>query len=113
MNILARARQYWGKVVYHEFYELLEDGNLGETTFDGNYDINFNIFNVDFVYAWEFAPGSYFNLIWKNNIFQYDDIRVDDYFDNLRKTFETPQTNGLSIKLIYYLDYQYLIKKNV
>jgi hypothetical protein len=112
MNILARARQYWGKVIYHQFYSLLDDGNLGATDFSGNYDINFNIFNIDFVYAWEFAPGSYFNLIWKDNIFQYDDIRLDDYLDNLQKTFQTPQTNGISVKLIYYLDYQYLQKKN-
>lgn len=59
MNIIARARDYWGKVVYLEYYTLLEDGNLGPTEYDENSDINFNIFNVDFVYAWEFAPGSF------------------------------------------------------
>ncbi|MFI5172115.1 MAG: DUF5916 domain-containing protein [Chitinophagales bacterium] len=111
MNIIARARDYWGKVVYLQYYELLEDGNLGATEFTGNYDINFNIFNVDFVYAWEFAPGSYLNVIWKNNIFQTDGISEDDYIDNCRKTFETPQSNGVSLKVIYYLDYLTL-KKN-
>ena len=98
------------KVVYHQFYTLLDDGNLGDTDFTGNYDLNFNIFNLDFVYSWEFAPGSYLNVIWKNNIFQADDIRYDDYFDNLNKTFNAPQSNGLSLKVIYYLDYQYLHK---
>lgn len=110
MNIIFRAREYWGKVVYHQFYTLLDDGNLGDTDFTGNYDLNFNIFNLDFVYSWEFAPGSYLNVIWKNNIFQADDIRYDDYFDNLNKTFNAPQSNGLSLKVIYYLDYQYLHK---
>ncbi|MBC8173735.1 MAG: hypothetical protein H7X71_07510, partial [Chitinophagales bacterium] len=112
MNIIARARHYWGKVVYLQYYTLNEDGSLANThDLDGyNYDINFNIFNVDFVYAWEFAPGSYLNIIWKNNIFQYDDLGADDYFANLGKTFDTPQTNGLSLKLIYYLDYLYLKK---
>jgi len=112
MNIIARARYYWGKVNYLQYYELEMDGGLDENTaFTGNYDINFNLFNVDFVYAWEFAPGSYLNVIWKNNIFQSDDIGTDNFFTNCRKTFETPQTNGVSLKVIYYLDYQYLKKK--
>ncbi len=111
MNIIARARDYWGKVVYLEYYTLLEDGNLGPTEYETNSDINFNIFNVDFVYAWEFAPGSFLNVIWKNNIFQTDGISEDDYFANCKKTFETPQSNGLSIKLVYYLDYLTLQKK--
>lgn len=111
MNIIARARYYWGKVNYKEYYELMDDGNLAETDFTGNYDLNFNIFNVDFVYAWEFAPGSYLNVIWKNNIFQSDDIGTDDFIANCKKTFTEPQTNGLSVKLIYYFDYLYL-KKN-
>ncbi|MFN0276931.1 MAG: DUF5916 domain-containing protein, partial [Chitinophagales bacterium] len=112
MNIIARARHYWGKVVYLEFYTLDTEGETTTTTdLDGNnYDINFNIFNVDFVYAWEFAPGSYLNLIWKDNIFQSDDLGEDQYFENLSKTFKTPQTNGLSLKIIYYLDYLYLKK---
>ncbi|MBC8048501.1 MAG: hypothetical protein H7Y00_17005, partial [Fimbriimonadaceae bacterium] len=112
MNIIARARHYWGKVVYLQYYTLLDDGEIANTDdLDGlNYDLNFNIFNVDFVYAWEFAPGSYMNLIWKNNIFQYDDLSADNYFDNVSKTFDTPQSNGLSLKIIYYLDYLYLKK---
>lgn len=111
MNIIARAREYWGKVVYHQYYLLLEDGNLGPTDFTGSYDINFNVFNVDFVYAWEFAPGSYLNLIWKDNVFQTDGLSDDDYFDNLSKTMQAPQSNGLSVKVIYFLDYQYLHKR--
>ncbi|MGB3074334.1 MAG: DUF5916 domain-containing protein, partial [Chitinophagales bacterium] len=76
-----------------------------------NNDINFNVFNIDAVYAWEFAPGSYLNVIWKNNIQQYDDLGMDDYFANCTKTFQTPQSNGISVKLIYYLDYLSLKKK--
>lgn len=112
MNIIARARHYWGKVVYKEFYTLNDDGNLTHTDdLNGlNYDLNFNLFNIDFVYAWEFAPGSYMNIIWKNNIYESDAFGADNYFDNLHKTFATPQSNGISFKLIYYLDYLYLQK---
>lgn len=111
MNISFRARYYWSKVNWTTYYLLNEDGSLGATDYTGNNDINFNIFNIDAVYAWEFAPGSYLNVIWKNNIRQYDDRGMDTYFDNAGKTFQTPQTNGLSVKLIYYLDYLSLRKK--
>ncbi len=113
MNIIARAREYWGKVVYFEYYTLLNSGDFGPTEYTGGNDINFNIFNVDFVYAWEFAPGSYLNIIWKNNIFQTDGISEDAYLANCKKTFQTPQSNGVSLKLVYYLDYQNLKKKQV
>lgn len=112
MNIIARAREYWGQVVYHQFYELQEDGTLGDTPYSGSHDLNFNVFNVDFVYAWQFAPGSFLNVIWKDNVFQSDGIRGDDYLSNFSKTMQTPHTNGLSLKVIYYLDYLYLQKKS-
>ncbi len=113
MNIITRARHYWGNVEYLQYYTLLADGDLGDTEFTGNYDLNFNIFNIDFVYAWEFAPGSYLNVIWKNNIFQSDDHSEDNYFNNLHKTMDTPQSNGLSLKVIYYLDYNSLHNRKV
>ncbi|MCY7409421.1 MAG: DUF5916 domain-containing protein, partial [Chitinophagales bacterium] len=112
MNFNFRARYYWGKVTYVQFYELQDEGTLASTDFTGNYDYNFNVFNIDAVYEWEFAPGSFLNLIWKNNIFQSDDAGTDDYFDNFKKTFDSPQSNGISVKLIYYLDYLSLRKKS-
>jgi hypothetical protein len=110
MNISFRSRYYWSKVNYTGYYLLLENGELGDTEYNENNDINFNVFNIDAVYAWEFAPGSFLNVIWKNNIFQDDNEGADNYFTNCSKTFETPQSNGVSVKLIYYLDYLKLRK---
>lgn len=112
MNVSFRARYYWSKVNWVQYYELQEDGSLGSTDYTGNNDINFNVFNIDAVYAWEFSPGSYLNVIWKNNILQSDDAGSDNYFTNCSKTFDTPETNGISVKLIYYLDYLSLKKKS-
>lgn len=112
MNINLRARYYWSKVNWIAYYVLLDDGTLGPTDFTGNYDINFNVFNVDAVYAWEFAPGSFLNVIWKNNILRSDNLGKDTYIDNWNKTFTTPSANGISVKLIYYLDYLSLRKKS-
>jgi hypothetical protein len=113
MNISFRTRYYWGKVNYKpDYYELQQDGTLDPTDYSENNDINFNVFNIDAVYAWEFAPGSFLNVIWKNNILQYDDLGADNYFVNCTKTLNAPQSNGVSVKVIYYLDYLTLRKKS-
>ena len=110
MSLSLRARYYWSKANYLRFYNLNEDGTVEHSNFTGNYDQNFNVFNVDMIYNWEFAPGSRFSIAWKNNISQDDDLGRDNYYANAHKTFASPQSNGLSAKLIYYLDYQNLRK---
>lgn len=109
-NLTFRARHYWSKVVYNDFYKLKEDGDLSPKTWGTNQDRNFNIFNIDMIYTWQFAPGSFVNIIWKNNIFSgeqgLESIRDASYLPNLDKTFSTPSGNDLTIKVIYFLDYQ-------
>jgi len=112
MSISTRIRHYWSSAQYKEFFNLQEDGSLTERPdYDENQDINFNTFNVDFVYTWRFAPGSDVLFIWKNSIYTYDDYVIDDYFENVGNMFKEPQTNMLSIKVLYYLDYQYLKRR--
>ncbi len=109
-NLTFRARHYWSKVVYDAFYKLKDDGDLSPKTWTANQDRNFNIFNIDMIYTWQFAPGSFVNIIWKNNIFSgeqgLESIREASYLPNLDKTFSTPSGNDLTIKVIYFLDYQ-------
>ncbi|MDZ7880695.1 MAG: DUF5916 domain-containing protein [Saprospiraceae bacterium] len=109
-NLTFRARHYWSKVVYDSFYKLTDDGSLSPKTWTTSEDRNFNIFNIDMVYTWQFAPGSFVNLIWKNNIATFEkgskNIRDMRYLTNLGDTFNAPQTNGLTLKVIYFMDYQ-------
>ncbi len=114
MHLSFRLRHYWSKVDYNdEFFLLKEDGYLEETDYvGGNGDINFNTITIDMAYVWRFAPGSEMSVVWKNSIFTYDDVLVEDYFDNLRRTFQSPQINSFSIKILYYFDYQYLKRKS-
>ncbi len=104
MSASLRGRHYWTKVYYHEYLHLNDDGSLSPSDWSGSADENFNQFNVDFVYTWQFAPGSFLNLIWKNAIFEDDQARRDNFFDNFRKTTHSPQDNTLTLKLIYWLD---------
>ena len=103
---------YWSQVDYTAFHLLDDDGGL--TTYlehTENEDLNFNIFTIDLAFSWNFAPGSFMNVVWKNKIAPAASQDLDlNYFKNLRNTLESDQANSFSIKLIYYLDYQYFVK---
>ena len=106
-GITLRARHYWSKVKIKELYDLQADGTLKPTS-HSNISIanqNFNIFNIDATYTWQFAPGSFINIVWKNQAFVSDEQVQYGYFKNLDQTIASPQNNNLSLKVIYYLDY--------
>lgn len=106
-GITIRTRHYWSKVTVKQLYDLRTDGNLKPTSHPGVpiENQNFNIFNVDAVYTWQFAPGSFINIVWKDQGFIFNDAVDQTYFKNLGKTLDAPQNNNLSLKIIYYLDY--------
>jgi hypothetical protein len=108
-----RLRHYWSVADYtNDFYLLRQDGKLdGNTTYTGNHDNNYNSFNIDMVYNWRFAPGSDITIVWKNAIYSSGDYIFNNLSDNLHYMFDSPQSNSLSIKVLYYLDYQYLKKR--
>lgn len=115
LSASVKARHYVSTVDYKKYYDLEEDGTLSERpeyNFDGDY--NFNLFNIDLLFSWNFLPGSYLSVMWKNQIFASGNIpelsEMPGYFENFKNLWIEPQANNLSLKLIYYLDYQSLIK---
>ena len=112
LSLLVRARHYWARGDYRSFYTLSEDGHLLDNIgYDQNHDFNFNAFNVDMVFQWQFAPGSSLNLVWKNSIYNEGPAVINSYSGNMRTTFEAKQLNTVSLKILYYFDYLYLVKK--
>jgi len=106
MGITFRARHYVSSVKNKEFFTLRTDGKMDpNSTFNQNVDRNLNYFNIDMVYTWQFAPGSFLNLVWKNSADDYSDHVEKGYFKNLSNTLETEQVNNFSMKVIYFLDY--------
>ncbi len=106
MVVTTNIRHYWSKVDYRQYYTLMQNGKLAEnTSFTGNVNQNYNAFTVDAVYTWEFAPGSFFNLVWKNNSTTFDRLIKNDYFENFNNTVQSTANNNLSVKVIYFLDY--------
>ena len=64
------------------------------------------------IYRWRFAPGSDLFFIWKNSILSVNNTVAEDYAQNLTGLFELPQSNSLSLKVIYFLDYASLMRRS-
>lgn len=108
--LTLRGRHYWSRADYDgDYFTLQSDGSLlprvFSTTID-NSDVNTNFLNIDLVYTWRFAPGSELSLVWKNSIWSEGDIIIRSGMDNFSDMLSMPQTNSLSLKILYYLDYQ-------
>ena len=105
-------RHYWSRADYDgTYFNLLEDGGLAPGTYTGNPNFNYNAFNIDMVYTWRFAPGSELTLVWKNAIYAGGNVIFYDYMQNIRDMFQSAALNSLSLKILYYLDYQSLKKR--
>jgi hypothetical protein len=111
-GITFRVRHYWSKVEPKQLYDLLPDGNLSPTihTTVPLTSENINYWNVDAVYSLQFAPGSFINIVWKEQCALDDQNTGDPYIKNLNHSISSPQNNNLSVKVIYYLDYLYVEK---
>jgi hypothetical protein len=110
-GLTIRARHYWSKVTQKELYDLQPDGSLITTkhTIPLEHQ-NFNLFNVDAQYTLQFAPGSFINIVWKDESQLFNKEIETAYLKNFSNTIGTDQNNNLSIKVIYYLDYLNLKK---
>jgi len=104
-SLTMRARHYWSQAKYLSFYVLQEDGSLSNSDFIDGRDINYNAFTIDLLFVWYFAPGSEISVVWKNAINTADDQLMNNYFTDLGNTIRSPQTNSLSVRILYYLDY--------
>lgn len=106
-GLTFRVRHYWSKVNQKELYDLKPDGKLSPTIYPNivKEDFNLNFFNIDATYTWQFAPGSFINIVWKDEGQYYSSDSYASYFKNFDRTITEPQNNNLSIKFIYYLDY--------
>ncbi|HSG68343.1 MAG TPA: DUF5916 domain-containing protein, partial [Bacteroidales bacterium] len=110
--LTLRARHYWITAEYDEFFRLQESGYLEHSDYWGEYDFIYNAFNIDMVFRWTFAPASELIFVWKNNIYSEKSEIINDYIRNLQHTFNAPMGNSFSLKVLYYLDYHSLRRKN-
>jgi hypothetical protein len=117
-NITLRMRHYWTQVDFQSFHLLGQEGELQPTAYTGkdaenNFvnSLTYNLFTIDLVYTWRFAPGSDLIVVWKN---QLDEVqnRIDiPYSRSVGDILNNPQFNSFSVKLIYYMDYVLLKRR--
>jgi hypothetical protein len=115
-----RFRHYWSKVDYFNYFELLSDGDIVDIAFDGKeegdayetHDVNYNAFSIDAVYSWQIAPGSFLNVVYKDNLQESNSFVDLNYSENIRDVFSTTHNQSVSVRLIFYLDYA-TIKRNL
>ena len=108
-GISFRMRHYWSGAENKEFFQLQDNGTLlSDVNYNENKDNNYNAFNIDLVFRWIFAPGSELSLAWKNSISTSGERVISDYWNNFSKTWKSDQINSLSLKILYYIDYNSL-----
>ncbi len=113
MTISLIGRHYWNTGEYRKYFTIEENGDFTENAlYTGNKSFNYNTFNIDFVYAWIFAPGSTLSLVYKNSIEKEESFTATKFGNNFSNTIDSPQTNSLSLKVLYFLDYLYLKKRS-
>lgn len=119
LNITLRARHYWNKVDYKEFFDVDGNGKLkNRSPFSppiGNQDQNVNIFNTDVFLTWDFRLGSRLILGYKNWLGDDEMVNLNPnentYLRNLTKQFDLRHGNEFSVRFIYFLDYNQLKRK--
>ncbi|HTF03562.1 MAG TPA: DUF5916 domain-containing protein [Bacteroidia bacterium] len=104
MGVSLRVRHYWSEVAYKQYFLLNANGTLAPYAYGGNADLSFTAFNVDLVYTWQFLPGSELSVVWKNAILSTTNVLFGNYQEDLNHIFDSPQSNSLSLKLIWYVD---------
>ena len=108
-----RLRHYWSGVKNKDFYQLQNNGSLRADPLYSNKDENYNAFTLDMIFRWIFAPGSEMTWAWKNSIYDSRDYEITPYWQNLQKTLQGAQSNSISLKILYYIDYNSLKKSKI
>jgi hypothetical protein len=115
MNVNLRVRHYWSRVNHDEYFVFNPTNPRPQSTSytglnaagESVHDQNFNAFNVDLFYRWRFAPGSDIFLSYKTQSF-YEGAINRGYFTNLGLLGDEVVNNNLTLKIVYWLDWNEL-----
>ena len=115
LNLTFRSRHYWNKVTYMSFYNVDNKGALFARPFIPDQDQNINIYNLDAFLTWDFRLGSRLILGYKNWLGDDEMVALmgnNNYLRNFSKQFDLRHGNEVTVRFIYFLDYNQLRKKN-
>lgn len=115
MNFTFRARHFWNRILNTNLYDVDQEGNWLErlNVLPATLNVNYNVFNFDAFYTWDFRLGSRLILAWKNYLGpDYENfitgVSSRSYFKNVRNVLRIPHGNEITLRFIYFLDWQQL-----
>lgn len=115
INLTLRIRHYWSNVKIKRIAYLDNKGlPVLETPFDAVDNVNF--FNTDAFLTWDFRYGSRLILGYKNwlgddEVGSIDGSTYKRYLSNFGRTFDLKHGTELTVRFIYFLDYNQLRRK--
>ncbi len=105
LSLTLRIRHYWSYGMYDYYGDLDEDGYIiRDDSFLENANFNFNAFNTDLIFGWQFAPGSFVNIVYKNALQQDEQNIQTAYFSNVGSVLRAGQRNTITLKVVYFFD---------
>ena len=105
MSVNLSFRHYWADIIYTDYMKLADNGDLIPTNYNDEHDITFNSWNIDLSYSWWFSPGSEISVLYRNSLLSNHTGAGLGYNENLNLMFDNPVQNNISIKLVYYIDF--------
>lgn len=117
MTINLIARHYWSYAKYNKLYTLQDNGYVNENlpsdmagVAPSEYDVNWNLWNLDLNFTWWFAPASQLSIMYRNNAEDYAYFIERSYSRNLDRTFNNPMQQIISVSVRYFIDYNDIVK---
>jgi hypothetical protein len=114
MNLTMRIRHNWSQVKYKRFANVDANGRDIPRAFISGQDENINFFNLDAFYTWDFRLGSRIVFGWKNFLGSNEFVNGSlhkNYLANLGKTLDLRHGNEITLRFIYFIDYNKLRKR--
>jgi hypothetical protein len=115
INLTMRVRHYWSHVPIKRIAYVDDKGYPVEPpSVLSSVTDNINFLNTDAFFTWDFRYGSRLIVGYKNWLGEDETIngnRHKYYFSNLNQTFNLNHGNEVTIRFIYFLDYNQLRKK--
>jgi hypothetical protein len=107
-------RHYWSGVNAKQVFFLAENGTLLSSNSIATESLhqNYNTFALNLNYTWQVANGSFLTVVWKDESDDFvSGVFERGYGKNIDRTFDANQTNSISVRFIYFIDYVTARKK--
>ena len=107
MNFNISVRQYWSYAENKNFYTLLQNGNLQDTSlYTRNRNSSFYSWNVDLSYTWWFAPASQISILYRNNAANFERNINKNFGQNISNLLNNDALSHVfSFSIRYFIDY--------